>query len=202
MSERSTETPRARSRRDFVAEVEAIAIGLFAEHGYDAISVDTIAEAVGVSRTTLFRYFPLKEDIVLNSVRRELDELRRELDARPLDETAFEALRHVVLAAATKRVGSREAALMRVKVLAGAPALQARSLGEIYRMMDSVIDLLAVRLRVKPALDPRPGILAHAVFVTYYCMEQMWYAQDGDLPQIVGDVLDLLAAGLRTRVGR
>jgi hypothetical protein len=38
---------------------------LFEEQGYAATAVDQIAEAAEVSQSTLFRYFPTKEDVVL-----------------------------------------------------------------------------------------------------------------------------------------
>jgi AcrR family transcriptional regulator len=37
------------------------AFELFAKQGYEAVSMDSIAEAAGVSRATLFNYFPQKE---------------------------------------------------------------------------------------------------------------------------------------------
>ncbi|MGL1751793.1 helix-turn-helix domain-containing protein, partial [Vibrio parahaemolyticus] len=44
--------------------VVAAAIALFAERGYDQTSVEQIAQAAGVSRSTFFRQFGGKEDVV------------------------------------------------------------------------------------------------------------------------------------------
>lgn len=46
------------------AELARVAIALFAERGYDAVSMADIAEAAGVGRRSLFRYFPSKADLV------------------------------------------------------------------------------------------------------------------------------------------
>ena len=57
---------RARKKartRDAIAET---AISLFLERGFDSVSVTDIAAAAEVSKPTLFRYFPSKEDLVLH----------------------------------------------------------------------------------------------------------------------------------------
>lgn len=46
----------------------AAAFGLFAERGFEAVTVAEIAEQADVARATLFSYFPAKESIVLDLV--------------------------------------------------------------------------------------------------------------------------------------
>lgn len=55
-----SDTPAPSSR----TAVVAAAIDLFAAHGYDQTSVEQIAQAAGVSRSTFFRQFGGKEDVV------------------------------------------------------------------------------------------------------------------------------------------
>lgn len=52
--------PRALSRHD----VAAAAVRLYAEHGYEATSAEQVAAAAGLSRSTFFRQFRSKEDVV------------------------------------------------------------------------------------------------------------------------------------------
>lgn len=59
MSDRGVPDP-ARRRLD----VAAVAVRLYAEHGYEATSADQIAAAAGLSRSTFFRQFRSKEDVV------------------------------------------------------------------------------------------------------------------------------------------
>jgi len=57
----STNTLHVRRHRQTRSEIVRAAFELFAKQGYEAVSMDSIAEAAGVSRATLFNYFPQKE---------------------------------------------------------------------------------------------------------------------------------------------
>src|SRR5882762_11429779 len=73
--------------------IRSAAYRLFAEQGYDATPVDQIAAAADVSPSTVFRYFPTKEDIVLTD---EYDEPMADvLRGRPLDEQPLASVRYV-----------------------------------------------------------------------------------------------------------
>ena len=56
---------RERNKARTRAELQRHALRLFTERGYGATTVDDIAAAGGVARSTFFRYFPSKEDVVL-----------------------------------------------------------------------------------------------------------------------------------------
>ncbi|MFF2390846.1 TetR family transcriptional regulator [Agromyces sp. NPDC058104] len=65
----SAATPAARAPRGRPVEVDpealaAVALALFEERGFDEVTMAEVAEAAGVSRRTLFRYYPSKPDLV------------------------------------------------------------------------------------------------------------------------------------------
>ncbi|MFF9677705.1 TetR family transcriptional regulator, partial [Streptomyces eurythermus] len=56
---------RERKKRRMYRTVSDIAIRMVLERGFDAVSVAEVAAAAEISKPTLFRYFPAKEDLVL-----------------------------------------------------------------------------------------------------------------------------------------
>ncbi|MFI9614348.1 TetR/AcrR family transcriptional regulator [Streptomyces sp. NPDC052023] len=59
---------RERKKQRMYQVVSDLAIGLFLEKGFDAVPVAEIAAAAEISKPTLFRYFPAKEDLVLHRI--------------------------------------------------------------------------------------------------------------------------------------
>src|SRR5262245_41171330 len=76
-----------RTRRTLQAE----AVRLFAQKGFEATTIDEIAAAAEVAPRTFFRYFPTKEEVVFWSEHEPM--LAGFVAARPDDEPAFQALR-------------------------------------------------------------------------------------------------------------
>jgi AcrR family transcriptional regulator len=64
----------------------AVAAGLFNEMGYHQCGIDEIMRLSGVSKTTLYKYFPSKEHLVLEVLQRRskalLEQMRRRIEAR------------------------------------------------------------------------------------------------------------------------
>lgn len=68
---------RARKRAEAKAKVAEVAIALFAERGFAAVSVDEICAAAAVAPRSFFRYFPTKADVLLEPVLEISDRLER-----------------------------------------------------------------------------------------------------------------------------
>jgi AcrR family transcriptional regulator len=98
---------------------------LIGEQGYDATTIEQIAEAAEVSPSTVFRYFPTKEDIVLTD---EYDPLlEQELRERPEGEPWFDSLRHVI----RKAIGLSDSEdpdviRLRTRLMVEVPAVRSR----------------------------------------------------------------------------
>ncbi|MDQ1009932.1 AcrR family transcriptional regulator [Streptomyces sp. V4I23] len=72
---------RERKKRQTYRAISEAAIALFLEKGFDAVSVAEVAAAADVSKPTLFRYFPAKEDLALHRFADHEDEAARVVTA-------------------------------------------------------------------------------------------------------------------------
>lgn len=75
--------------RDAIAHA---AISLFLAHGFDQVSINDVAAAAEVSKPTLFRYFPTKEDLVLHGFADHMGEAARVVGDREPDVSPVTAL--------------------------------------------------------------------------------------------------------------
>ncbi len=144
------------------ANVSLIAVRLFETNGYDATSMDDIAQAAGVSRRSLFRYFPVKAALVWEGFDSFLLDLGRRLDAAPFDAAPFDdAVAHSIERCLADTFLARGDGLrltrIRLQIVNSHPEL--RSFGSV--------GLLAVRDRLRSYVESRwqlpPGSLEATV---------------------------------------
>lgn len=123
MTEPSLAERRRRTTRDEIAHA---AIDLFTERGFDNVSMAAVADAAGISRRTLYRYFATKDDLVFEHPRRWLDYFRTTIETRPDDESPRDCLRRAVTEVAEIIQSDPEPVLRSFAVRLSAPALGAR----------------------------------------------------------------------------
>ncbi|WP_223167316.1 TetR/AcrR family transcriptional regulator [Nonomuraea sp. SYSU D8015] len=126
---------RERKKEQTRRRIAEVALRLFDERGYDAVTVNEIAEAAGVAKVTLFTYFPTKECLVTDGV---ADDLAAIVAGRGEGRSPLAALREHYRSMATRGVGEAdvEALQAKVRVIASTPALMgalhAVRMGERY----------------------------------------------------------------------
>ncbi|MFG2842602.1 TetR family transcriptional regulator [Kitasatospora sp. NPDC048296] len=141
------------------------AIGLFAERGFDQVSVAEIAAAAEVSKMTVFNYFPTKEDLVMGPMEQHLDEPARAVRDRVPGTSAVAALREHFLAALERLdpatgLNDDQVVLDVVRLIHQTPALAIRATAAFDRRAQS---LLAAELAAQdPAHDELTARVAAA----------------------------------------
>ncbi|MFD9425230.1 MULTISPECIES: TetR/AcrR family transcriptional regulator [unclassified Streptomyces] len=122
---------RERKKQLTYQAVSDAAIAMFLERGFDKVSVAEVAAAADISKPTLFRYFPTKEDLALHRFADHEDEAARVVAGRAHEETPLTALRRHFLAGLEERdpvtgLCDAPAVLAFHRLLYGTPALVAR----------------------------------------------------------------------------
>ena len=112
--------------RDLILDT---ALPLFLEQGYEATTMEQIAERAQIGTSTLYRYFPTKDLLVLEPLGLH-GQMAAELLARPADEDLDLALGHAVRALLTSPRGDAERLRQVQAVMEDAPSLQTRLLQE------------------------------------------------------------------------
>ncbi|MEU6506938.1 TetR family transcriptional regulator [Streptomyces sp. NPDC046942] len=159
---------------------------LIQEQGYDATTIEQIAERAEVSPSTVFRYFPTKEDIVLTD---EYDPLiAEELRARPAGESWMDSMRHVLHKAVDANMAEGpEVVRMRTHLAVQVPAVRSR----MFESMSETGRLLREVLAERSGLDPDSlEIRVYAMSLIGGLMEVSMYWAENDFTGELGDLMD------------
>lgn len=133
--------------------VVAAALDLFARRGFEATSVDQIAQAAGISRSTFFRQFGGKEDVVFADHELLLDRLRSFFAETHPD--PWEAVCEASLSVFRHFAAEPDLARRRYAVVRGVPALREREIVTVSRYER----LFGEHLRgALPGLDPLDAV--------------------------------------------
>ena len=156
--------------RELIAET---ARALFAERGFEAVTVAEVARAADVSQQTVFNYFPTKEDLVYWRLEAFEAELLAAIRDRPEGEPVIAAFGRFVrrprglLAAADADARERLAGITRM--VAGSPALLAREQQTLARYTASLAALIADEQGAQPT-DIAPVVAANALMGVHHAL--------------------------------
>ncbi|WP_405781097.1 TetR/AcrR family transcriptional regulator [Streptomyces sp. NBC_00859] len=145
-----------------------VALELFTAKGYEQTTVDEIADAVEVSQRTFFRYFAGKEDAAFAVHDLVESQFFTALEARPPQESPFDAMRNAVLASwdgislTIEDVVPVDLYMRICQVIESSPALLAIHLRRSAELEDRIAHLIAEREGLDPETDPRPRVAVAA----------------------------------------
>jgi AcrR family transcriptional regulator len=196
---RLTERTLQTARRDYTArEISRAAMQLFAERGFDAVTVEQIATQAGISARTFFRYFPTKEDVVFRYQNHLQDRLVIAFDARPAEEGPVTALRNAYVATSRVMPEDRDDVVLLGRFLEGSRGLKARSHGQHAVDREALIAALSARLGRHPRKREIAETIASAMGAAASTAFHRWVASGGrgDPSETVATALDILIHGL------
>jgi AcrR family transcriptional regulator len=188
------ERKKARTR----ASLREHALRLFREQGYQNTTVEQIAAAAEVSPSTFFRYFPTKEDLVLQD----------DMDTRMIE--AFEHQPPGLGPIAAVRAASREMFASystadmdflreTTRLTMTVPEIRARAMDEFARTIEVVADAVAKRAGRSPD-DLAVRAVAGAIIGVIMSITMPWEGWSErsfeDMFERIDEALGLLEAGL------
>ncbi|GHE59996.1 TetR family transcriptional regulator [Streptomyces spiralis] len=179
MTSRPTGTLAQRKRQLVADELTQAALTLLAREGFDAVTVDEIAAAAGVSKRTFFRYFASKEDVVVQFLADMGAAMCDELASRPATEPPSAALRHTVWRSVDACAGHADRALRVVQLILGTPALLARFLERQAQWREELAAEMAERLGLDLATELYPRLAAGMALTAFHTVLQRWSDSDG-----------------------
>jgi AcrR family transcriptional regulator len=170
---------RERKKIKLRRTIQDEALRLFAAQGYEQTTVEQIAEAAETSTTTFYRYFPTKEDVVLND---DVDAvMEAALASRPAGEPLADSFHAVADAVRGVADADRDYHLARLQLMAAVPALQARYAGQEHATTELFARALADRTG-RSADDYQVELAAAAVTAVAFTAARRWAAEGGATP--------------------
>ncbi|GAA2682264.1 MULTISPECIES: TetR/AcrR family transcriptional regulator [Actinosynnema] len=190
---------RERARKALQREIGDAALALFVERGYEATTIGDIAEAVGMSKRSVFRYFATKEEIVVGKLDLAAETMLAALLARPAGEPVWTSLRRVFDLLDDSGGAGRAEPVHRVVL--ETPALLAAYLQKLQEIQEAVVGGLRERAETAGTPyapdDPAPRALTAAAFGCLLAAQHAWLAPGAR--GTIGDALDRAMATLVPR---
>lgn len=192
-----------KKQRTREALVEA-AFALFKEKGFEATTVEEIADAVDISSRTFFRYFASKEDVALTFQEEQFAAVLEMLLAQAADEPVITALRKacvsVLRACEDGAYGfDPERFVCIQQMMESSPAVLGRSLEHGQKKQLELTRIIAERMGVDSSDDLRPLVAAGAVMCAFHSAFDAWgcgAARNKRFSDVVAEIFSLLEEGI------
>ncbi|HZC90955.1 MAG TPA: mycofactocin system transcriptional regulator [Mycobacterium sp.] len=189
--------PRVGRRRSTTPQhITDVALGLFADRGFAEVSVDDVAQAAGIARRTVFRYYASKNAIPWGDFDTHLLHLRELLGQVDPGMPVGEALRAALLSFNTFDESETVRHRQRMRVILQTAELQAYSMTMYAGWREVIADFVARRTGVKTT-DLQPQTVAWMMLGVALSAYEHWLDDESvSLPQALGEAFDVVRAGL------
>jgi AcrR family transcriptional regulator len=156
---------RERKKQRTRLQIADAAMRLFLRDGFDRVTVADVAAAAEVSMTTVFNYFPTKEDLFFDRSEAVIDHLSRVVRDRPAGTSVIDACRTEFRASVQRHEwtsGLTEGIGRFYELMDDSPALQARALLMTEQAAQRLTATLGAEIG-RPAEDPVVAAMARAL---------------------------------------
>ncbi|CDO87006.1 mycofactocin system transcriptional regulator [Mycobacterium triplex] len=187
-----------RRRSTTPGHITDVAIALFTARGFAEVSVDDVAQAAGISRRTLFRYYASKNAILWGDFDSHLAHLRELLDAVGPRVRLGDALREALLAFNTFDDSETVRHRQRMRVILQTAELQAYSMTMYAGWREVIAEFVARRSGAKTT-DLAPQTVAWTLLGVALSAYEHWLRDESvTLRAALGNAFDVVGAGLHS----
>jgi AcrR family transcriptional regulator len=193
---------RARKRESTQRSIWQMAIRLFAERGYDNVTIEEIADQCQVSPRTVFRYFGTKEDVLFAGTEERRVTLMQAIEAQPPEAGAFQVLARACRMVAEDYEPDLDLMRARARIVEASPGLQPRNAGLPQQWDRDVLLALRESGRAAGIADLELRLLVGASMTALRICIDEWIVTDADLLMLIDTAFDRLGRGLALRAHR
>jgi AcrR family transcriptional regulator len=185
VQENNSTTPglRERKRAETHARIQSEGMRLFLEKGFEATTLDEIADAAGVSRRSLFHYFGSKEEIVFSTKADFPDLVVEAINRRPAEEPLLDMVENAMTDMAVRFETAQAKAFARL--IQATPALSAGDQAKYEKVERALAKALAERKGL-PADDVACRVTASTAIGIMKLTTEAWLSGEDAAPEVFG----------------
>ncbi|MDY7231710.1 TetR family transcriptional regulator [Hyalangium rubrum] len=189
------ESLQERKQRLVRANIAELALAPLIERGFDAVTIDDLAKAAGISRRTFFRYFATKEEVVTS----EFDEAGTSLLAafrlRPRDEQPLLSLRFAIGSVIERLASAPERTRALMRLIRRTPSLRGRFLVTQDEWRDQLTAAIVERLPRGPKSPMLARLTATVSMGAVDAAMTTWAeSNDRDISAVADEAFEALSA--------
>ncbi|MCW2650221.1 MAG: TetR family transcriptional regulator [Mycobacterium sp.] len=198
MDESATKQPTGRRSRKVQRTRSALtrsALDLFAERGFDNVTVTDIANRADVDPSTFFRHFRSKESVLFTDMDVYVARIGGLIHQRPLDEPILDTLRAITLQFVTTEGFDNQLEDLRAELTQSSAELQAQTVVRREQVVADLAELIGERLGIDHQNDPRPYLSATvwlAAFEWYRRRSVSVHRRTVDAPETLDELVAMI----------
>lgn len=174
------------------------AFQLFGERGYEPTTVEDIAERAGVGRTTFFRNFRSKDDVIFPDHEQLMEQIKARL-ATSTDSTALVAVAEAVRLVLLRYIEEGERARLRYALTSRISVLRDREIASVARYQRLFREFIGAWMGQSEANALRAELMASSVAAAHNHVLRRWLRGDTAEPieevdRAMAQVVDLFSA--------
>jgi AcrR family transcriptional regulator len=171
------------------------ALDLFAERGFDNVTVTDIANRADVDPSTFFRHFRSKESVLFTDMDVYVARIGGLIHQRPLDEPILDTLRAITLQFVTTEGFDNQLEDLRAELTQSSAELQAQTVVRREQVVADLAELIGERLGIDHQNDPRPYLSATvwlAAFEWYRRRSVSVHRRTVDAPETLDELVAMI----------